>query len=112
MNNDKRAWYISEIKNVLTQRDLDITLSRFKRYEGKTDRGTFINIDFRSNLLDTLVHECLHIIKPLWSEKKAYRKTAQIMASMTDNEAVELLYLLAIVIMGPVSPIKEDSSAP
>jgi hypothetical protein len=52
--------------------------------DGFTD-GTTIWIDARVSVIDTLIHELLHRLKPRWSERTVRRHTGKILEQIDDT---------------------------
>jgi hypothetical protein len=55
-----------------------------------------IRINPAPSVCDTAIHECLHRLRPSWSEQTVRRRTTQIMRQLTDAE-VDKLYELVLV---------------
>ena len=54
-----------------------------------------IFLDYRRDVLPTLIHECLHALHPDWSERRVARWEKRIVKVLTPGEATALHGLLA-----------------
>jgi len=52
-----------------------------------------IKIDFRSALVPTLIHECIHHWHPEWSETEVLQEEKRIVNSITPKQALNLMKL-------------------
>jgi hypothetical protein len=63
---------------------------------GMTEDNGRITINPAPEIVDTLVHECLHRLRPTWSERAVKAKTTRLMKQLSDAE-VEKLFELVLV---------------
>lgn len=57
--------------------------------------GSDIFVNPSANVVDTVVHECLHRMKPGWTERGVRRRTRQLLAQLS-HEEVERLYAIIL----------------
>ena len=70
-------------------------LRKLKKNDGFYDPDTEeIHIDYRGEILPTLIHECLHKWFPDRSEKWVYGQESSIVNNLTTKQAVNLLRVL------------------
>lgn len=50
-----------------------------------------IELDYRKELLPTIIHECLHYIEPEWPENKVMYSESRIVNVLTEEEIILLL---------------------
>lgn len=71
---------------------------QFKKIYGRTTgvyKGDHIELDFRKDLVQTIVHECTHALRPELSETKVLKEEAKIMKEITNIQVAEILAILA-----------------
>lgn len=59
--------------------------------DGETQHTGHITINPAPAVVDTIVHEILHRLRPAWSERYVRRTTSYLMRRMTDEE-IQALY--------------------
>lgn len=60
-----------------------------------TDEDSTIEIDYRFEIIPTLIHECLHHFHSDWSERKVEKEERVVMALLSKKQALNLLKALA-----------------
>jgi hypothetical protein len=71
---------------------------QFKKIHGPTTgiyKGDHIEIDFRKDLIQTIIHECIHALHPKFSETKVLSLERKIIKSITNLEAACILLTVA-----------------
>jgi hypothetical protein len=71
---------------------------QFKKIYGRTTgyfKGDHIELDFRKDLVQSVIHECIHAIKPELSETKVLAMERAILKVITNLEVAEILAILA-----------------
>lgn len=63
---------------------------------GMTEDNGRITINPAPEIVDTLVHECLHRLRPKWSERAVKARTTRLMRQLSDAE-IEKLFELVLV---------------
>ena len=56
-----------------------------------------IDIDYRYEIIPTLIHECIHHFHEDWSESKVEREERMIMATLSKKQAIKLLKTLVSI---------------
>jgi len=87
---------IKKLNYMLKTRSVDIVLKRKQRnYYGeyKPDTDT-IEIDFRRDIIPTLIHECLHKWYPDWCESKVEQHEKHIINSITAKQVKNIMKML------------------
>lgn len=52
-----------------------------------------IILDYRRELFATLIHECIHFLKPKWSESQVLYAEKRVINSITSHQAIKILKL-------------------
>lgn len=71
---------------------------QFKRIHGRTTgifKGDHIELDYRKDLIQTILHECLHAIRPDLSETKVIATEKQLMRVITNIEVATVLSIIS-----------------
>jgi len=71
---------------------------QFKKIHGRTTgmfKGDHIELDFRKDLIQTIIHECIHAIYPELSETKVIKAEKSILKIITNHQVAEILSILA-----------------
>lgn len=57
-----------------------------------------IQLDYRRELLSTLVHECVHFLEPDWAESQVLYAEKRIINEMSADDAITLLKTFVLVL--------------
>ncbi|CAB5226269.1 hypothetical protein UFOVP760_48 [uncultured Caudovirales phage] len=71
---------------------------QFKKIHGRTTgiyKEDHIELDFRKDLIQTIIHECIHAIHPELSETKVIQTENKIMKVITNSDVAEILFIVA-----------------
>jgi hypothetical protein len=71
---------------------------QFKKIHGRTTgfyKGDHIELDFRKDLVQTIIHECIHILHPSLTETNVVKEERKIMKVVTNLEVAEILSIVA-----------------
>jgi hypothetical protein len=71
---------------------------QFKRIYGRTTgffKGNHIELDFRKDLVQTVIHECIHALHPELSETKVLAMERAVVKVITNVEVATILAILA-----------------
>ena len=71
---------------------------QFKKIHGRTTgmyKGDHIELDFRKDLIQTIIHECIHALHPELSETKVIQTEKKIMKVITNSDVAEILFIVA-----------------
>jgi hypothetical protein len=71
---------------------------QFKKIYGRTTgyfKGDHIELDFRKDLVQSIIHECTHALYPELSETKVLKIERAILKIITNLEVAEILAILA-----------------
>jgi hypothetical protein len=86
------------IENIITfLRSKPPEFFQFKRIYGHTTgffKGDHIELDFRKDLIQSVVHECVHALHPELSETKVLAMERAIIKIITNIEVAEILIIL------------------
>jgi hypothetical protein len=86
------------IENIITfLRSKPPEFFQFKRIYGRTTgffKGDHIELDFRKDLIQSVVHECVHALHPELSETKVLAMERAIIKIITNIEVAEILIIL------------------
>lgn len=70
---------------------------QFKKIKGRTTgiyKGDHIELDFRKDLVQTIIHECIHALDMSLSETKVIALEKAIIKNITNLEAAEVLHIV------------------
>ena len=71
---------------------------RFKKIRGQTTGycdWDYIALDFRKDLVQTILHECTHYLYPELSESKVIKREKELMKVITNLQVAELLQIIS-----------------
>lgn len=71
---------------------------QFKKIRGTTTgiyKGDHIELDFRKDLIQTIIHECIHALDMNLSETKVIACEKLLMKNLTNLQAAEILAILS-----------------
>jgi hypothetical protein len=97
MTKTQADYYLHRCYRLLADPD---TVLRHKRLKGNLHGLAFsvvqsMTVDFRKDALSTIIHECLHIIYPDWTEKCVIAAEKGIVDNMTQLQFQNLCYRIA-----------------
>ena len=67
---------------------------QFKKLYGRITgyyKGDHIELDYKKDLVQTIIHECIHAIDPSLSETKVLKREALVMRHITNLQVAEIL---------------------
>ena len=70
---------------------------QFKKIYGRTTgyyKGDHIELDFKKDLVQTIIHECIHAIDPSLSETKVLKLEALVIRHITNLQVAEILIIV------------------
>ncbi len=65
--------------------------------EPPTNGRATITVNEAENLIDTIIHECIHAIRPAWSERAVRGRTTRVLRSLTQAERERIHSVYAAV---------------
>ena len=68
-------------------------LKKLKGVHGWCEWDDGISLDYRKDLIPTLIHECLHLLEPNWSESQIAYAERRVVNTITEDEVVMLLMI-------------------
>jgi hypothetical protein len=88
------------------------TLLRHRKFRGQLHGISYATVqvmavDFRKDALATIIHECLHIIYPNWSESAILDSEKGIVDSMTQQQFNNLMSRIAVMKCGGKNGTRE-----
>jgi len=96
--------HLRKIRKVLREKNKDhkIQLRKIRFNDGylltRSDGKIEIVIDFRTDVLSTVLHESLHKIYPNWSERRVLIFEKELTDTMTARQAINLLKIVISVL--------------
>ena len=63
---------------------------KLKRVQGWCEWDSII-IDYRKELVPTIIHECIHLLEPSWSESQVAYAEKRVINTITVDDVVQLL---------------------
>jgi hypothetical protein len=67
------------------------TLKKLKGVHGYCEWENGILLDYRKELVPTIIHECIHLMEPNWSEAQVCYIESRIVNTITSDDVVRLL---------------------
>lgn len=71
---------------------------QFKRIYGRTTglyKGDHIELDYRKDLVQSILHECIHVLHPELSETKVIQTEKLILKTITNEQVATVLNILS-----------------
>ena len=97
MDQKKANYYLYRVYRLLNSERVLIIFKKIRKKAGETDYQT-IWLNHHDDILSTLIHECLHVLYPTWSETKVLQYEKQIFNKLTPRQINNLIIRLASVI--------------
>jgi len=97
MDHKKANYYLYRVYRLLNSDKILIVFKKIRSTAGETDFKT-IWLNHHHEILPTLIHECLHILYPTWSESKVLKYESQIFNKLTPRQINNLLLRLVLVV--------------
>jgi len=88
---DSLALFERVISCIKTQKKSFFTFQKLKGVHGYCEWEDGILIDYRKDLIPTVVHECIHLLEPDWSETQVGYSERRIMSTISSDDAIRLL---------------------
>lgn len=70
-------------------------LKKLKGAMGYCEWEAGIILDYRREFIATLIHECIHYLKPSWSETHVLYAEKRVINSITSKQIIKLIKLIA-----------------
>ncbi len=67
------------------------TLKKLKGVHGYCEWDDGILLDYRKDLIPTIIHECIHFIEPKWSEAQVMYAESRVINTITEDDVTKLL---------------------
>ena len=89
--------FTKQLYNFLREHPDSITFKKLRNMCGYYDaENEEIIIDFRSDIVATLVHEISHHVHPYWCETKLQQKERQVMSCLTSTQCTNIIIALGM----------------
>lgn len=69
-------------------------LKKLKEVHGYCEWEDGVILDYRKDFIATIIHECIHLLEPEWSEKKVLYAESRVINTVSDIDIVRLLALI------------------
>lgn len=66
-------------------------LKKLKGVHGWCEWEDGVLIDYRKDLIPTIIHECIHLLEPDWSESQVSYSEKRVVNSISEDDVVKLL---------------------
>jgi hypothetical protein len=67
------------------------TLKKLKGVHGYCEWEDGILLDYRKDLVPTIIHECIHYLEPNWTEARVMYSESRVVNSITEDDVILLL---------------------
>ena len=67
------------------------TFKKLKGVHGYCEWEDGIILDYRKDLIPTIIHECIHLLEPEWTEAKVLYTESRIVNCISEDDVVRLL---------------------
>ena len=64
---------------------------KLKGVHGYCEWEDGIILDYRKDLVPTIIHECIHYIEPEWTEAQVMYSESRVVNSITEDDVIRLL---------------------
>lgn len=76
---------------VKTRKKGFFTLKKLKGVHGYCEWEDGILLDYRKDLIPTIIHECIHYLEPEWSEAQVVYSESRVVNSVSEDDITRLL---------------------
>jgi hypothetical protein len=67
------------------------TLEKLKGVHGYCEWEDGIRLDYRKDFIPTIIHECIHLMYPLWTESQVCYSEKRVVNTISSDDVVRLL---------------------
>lgn len=64
---------------------------KLKGVHGYCEWEDGILLDYRKDLIPTIIHECIHFLEPEWAESRVLYAEKRVVNTITEDEVIKLL---------------------
>ena len=68
-------------------------LKKLKGVHGWCEWEDGIILDYRKDLIPTIIHECIHLLEPEWSEAQVSYSERRVINTICDDDVIRLLMI-------------------
>jgi hypothetical protein len=68
-------------------------LKKLKGVHGWCEWEDGVLIDYRKDFIPTIIHECIHLLEPNWSEYQVAYSEKRVINTISDDNVIKLLML-------------------
>jgi len=91
--------HYNQIINLIEKSDSDFfTLKKLRGAMGYCMWENGISLDYRKELVPTLIHECVHYLNPDWSESQVLYTEKRIINTITPPQVIKLLKIFIMLL--------------
>ena len=69
------------------------TFKKLKGVHGWCEWEDGIILDYRKELIPTIIHECIHLLEPAWSESQVSYSEKRVINTISEDDVVMLLMI-------------------
>ncbi len=66
-------------------------LKKLRQVHGYCEWEDGIILDYRRDFIPTIIHECIHLLEPDWSEAQVMYSESRIINTVTEDDIIKLL---------------------
>jgi hypothetical protein len=79
------------VESIRKQKKGFFTLKKLKGVHGYCEWEEGIILDYRKEFIATIIHECIHLIEPDWSEAQVVYSESRVINTITEDDVIRLL---------------------
>jgi len=83
------------INCIKSQKKGFFVLKKLKGVHGWCEWEDGVLLDYRKDLIPTIIHECIHLLEPDWSESQVAYSEKRVINTITEDNVIKLLMIFA-----------------
>lgn len=83
------------INCIKSQKKGFFVLKKLKGVHGWCEWEDGVLLDYRKDLIPTIIHECIHLLEPEWSESQVAYSEKRVINTISEDNVIKLLMIFA-----------------
>lgn len=79
------------VESIRKQKKGFFILKKLRGAHGYCEWDEGIVLDYRKEFIATIIHECIHLIEPDWSEAQVVYSESRVINTITEDDVIRLL---------------------